>query len=115
MTVLVSSHLLAEVEQVATHVGIMAGGRLLPQGTLAEVLSTGSALVTVTTPDAALAEPRRCAGSGWPSSTARPTGSPSRLGDVPVERVAAAVVGAGARRCAASRSPAGTSRTCSSR
>ena len=32
-TVLVSSHLLAEVEQVATHVGIMAGGRLLRQGT----------------------------------------------------------------------------------
>lgn len=36
-TVLVSSHLLAEVEKVATHVGIIHHGRLLFQGTLAEL------------------------------------------------------------------------------
>ena len=34
-TVLVSSHLLSEIEQVATHVGMMAGGRLVRQGPLA--------------------------------------------------------------------------------
>ncbi len=48
-TVLVSSHLLAEIEQVATHVGIMSGGRLLRQGSLAEVLSDTATLVRVET------------------------------------------------------------------
>jgi ABC-2 type transport system ATP-binding protein len=33
-TILVSSHLLAEVERFVTHVGIVHGGRLLFQGTL---------------------------------------------------------------------------------
>jgi ABC-type multidrug transport system ATPase subunit len=50
-TVLVSSHLLAEIEQVATHVGIMSAGVLLRQGTLAEVLSEGTEIVRITTPD----------------------------------------------------------------
>src|SRR3978361_676947 len=50
-TVLVSSRLRAEIEQVATHVGIMSAGRLLRQGPLAEVLADGAALVRVTTPD----------------------------------------------------------------
>jgi lantibiotic transport system ATP-binding protein len=36
-TVLVSSHLLSEVEQVCTHIGIMHAGKLLAQGTAAEV------------------------------------------------------------------------------
>lgn len=36
-TVLVSSHLLAEVEKVATHVGITHHGKLLFQGTLSEL------------------------------------------------------------------------------
>ena len=49
-TVLVSSHLLAEIEQIATHVGIMSAGRLLRQGSLAEVLAdTGSHLRVRTT------------------------------------------------------------------
>jgi ABC-type multidrug transport system ATPase subunit len=34
MTILLSSHLLAEVEQVATHIGIIQNGRLRIQGTL---------------------------------------------------------------------------------
>jgi ABC-2 type transport system ATP-binding protein len=34
-TVFLSSHLLAEIEQVCTHVGIMSEGKLLTQGTLA--------------------------------------------------------------------------------
>jgi ABC-2 type transport system ATP-binding protein len=50
-TVLVSSHLLSEIEQVATHVGIMSAGRLLRQGPLAEVLADGAAVLRVTTPD----------------------------------------------------------------
>ncbi len=94
-TVLVSSHLLAEVEQVATHVGIMAGGQLLRQGTLAEVLSDGIALVTVTTPDPGLAEPA-LRDLGLAELTRTDDGWSARLGEVPVERVAAAVVGSGA-------------------
>ena len=52
-TVLVSSHLLGEIEQVATHVGIMSLGRLLEQGPLSEVLAqTGSSVrVRTTAPD----------------------------------------------------------------
>ncbi len=50
MTVLISSHLLAEIEQVATHVGIMSAGSLLRQGPLDEVLDTGGFVVTVRTP-----------------------------------------------------------------
>jgi len=37
VTVFVSSHLLSEIEQTATHVGVMEKGRLVSQGTLAEV------------------------------------------------------------------------------
>jgi ABC-type multidrug transport system ATPase subunit len=48
-TVLVSSHLLGEIEQVATHVGIMSGGRLLKQGRLSSVLAETSSLVRVQT------------------------------------------------------------------
>ncbi len=50
-TVLVSSHLLAEIEQVATHVGIMSAGRLIAQGPLDEVLGGSATTVVVTTPD----------------------------------------------------------------
>ena len=50
-TVLVSSHLLAEIEQVATHVGIMSAGRLLAQGTLDDVLSGAPTLLRLETPD----------------------------------------------------------------
>jgi ABC-2 type transport system ATP-binding protein len=48
-TVLISSHLLAEIEQVATHVGIMSSGRLLAQGKLSEVLAATGTHVHITT------------------------------------------------------------------
>jgi lantibiotic transport system ATP-binding protein len=48
-TVLVSSHLLSEVEQVCTHVGVMHVGRLLVQGPVAEVRSGAEARVRVET------------------------------------------------------------------
>jgi ABC-type multidrug transport system ATPase subunit len=50
-TVLVSSHLLAEIEHVATHVGIMSAGRLLAQGALGDVLGGSATTVVVLTPD----------------------------------------------------------------
>ncbi len=52
-TVFVSSHLLAEVEQICTHVGVMSAGRLVAQGTLDELGGGGAVRVRVTTPDAA--------------------------------------------------------------
>jgi ABC-2 type transport system ATP-binding protein len=50
-TVFVSSHLLAEVEQVCSHVGVMSVGRLVAQGTLDEFRDAGEARVLVRTPD----------------------------------------------------------------
>ncbi len=44
VTLMVSSHLLSEVEQVATHVGLLHAGRLLLQAPLAEVLAQGDAV-----------------------------------------------------------------------
>jgi ABC-2 type transport system ATP-binding protein len=52
-TVFVSSHLLAEVEQICTHVGVMSAGRLVAQGTLADLAGSGAVRVRVTTPDGA--------------------------------------------------------------
>jgi ABC-2 type transport system ATP-binding protein len=54
-TVFVSSHLLAEVEQICTHLGVMSAGRLVAQGTMAELASTGTSRVHLVTPDGASA------------------------------------------------------------
>jgi ABC-2 type transport system ATP-binding protein len=50
-TVFVSSHLLAEVEQICTHAAIMSAGRLVAQGTLTELRGAGQARIRVLTPD----------------------------------------------------------------
>jgi ABC-2 type transport system ATP-binding protein len=50
-TVFVSSHLLAEVEQICTHVGVMRTGKLVFQGSLPELRRTGASRVTVQTAD----------------------------------------------------------------
>lgn len=55
LSVLVSSHLLAEVEQVCTHVGIMSQGSLVVQGTLDELRGGASTTITVITPSTDLA------------------------------------------------------------
>jgi ABC-2 type transport system ATP-binding protein len=54
-TVFVSSHLLAEVEQICSHVGVMRAGRLVFEGTLDELRDRGTARIAVRTPDEALA------------------------------------------------------------
>jgi len=54
-TVLVSSHLLAEVEQMCTHIGVMSAGRLLTQGTLGDLRALGTHRVRLVTPDPDLA------------------------------------------------------------
>jgi len=50
-TIFVSSHLLAEVEQMCTHIGVMSAGRLLTQGTLDDLRAFGAHRVRVLTPD----------------------------------------------------------------
>jgi ABC-2 type transport system ATP-binding protein len=55
ITVFVSSHLLAEVEQVSTHVGVMRTGELVFQGELAELRRTAAPRIAVRTADVAAA------------------------------------------------------------
>jgi ABC-2 type transport system ATP-binding protein len=54
-TVFVSSHLLAEVEQICTHAAIMSAGRLVAQGPLAELRQAGETRIRLITPDAGTA------------------------------------------------------------
>jgi ABC-type multidrug transport system ATPase subunit len=96
-TVLVSSHLLSEIEQVATHVGMMAGGRLVRQGTLHDVLADGLPTVRVDTPDLELARATMHAlglAAAPDDAEGRVT---ARLGTLAVEDVATALVRAGVR------------------
>ena len=106
-TVFVSSHLLAEVEQICSHVGVMSAGRLVAQGTLAELSATGSTRLVVTTPDVDLAA-ATLAGLGLTALTRGQDdtgrhGAGSVTGElptdpaIPVEDVAAALVAAGVR------------------
>jgi len=53
VTVMVSSHLLNEVEQIATHVGLMHGGRLLVQSPLSDLKQAGGRRLEVGVGDAA--------------------------------------------------------------
>ncbi|MET4093581.1 ATP-binding cassette domain-containing protein [Arthrobacter sp. UYCu712] len=119
-TVFVSSHLLAEVEQICTHAAIMSAGLLVAQGTLAELRQAGQARLRVLTPDAGAAvqvlaglgltvdadggSPARGSSGAGPSGDGSagevlfaplPTGSAD--GGVEPEAVVAALVAAGVR------------------
>lgn len=50
-TVFVSSHLLAEVEQICTHAAVMSAGRLVAQGPLSDLRRSGSSRMRLVTPD----------------------------------------------------------------
>jgi ABC-2 type transport system ATP-binding protein len=52
-TVFLSSHLLSEVEQVCTHVGIISVGKMVAQGSVEELRGRGEAMLRVETDDAA--------------------------------------------------------------
>jgi len=93
-TVLVSSHLLAEIEQVATHVGIMSAGRLLRQGSLAEVLQVVHAHLRIETtePDAAA---RVLTNLGLAVSEQAPGYVMSSMNDLPADQINASLVNAG--------------------
>jgi ABC-2 type transport system ATP-binding protein len=93
-TVLVSSHLLAEVEQICSHLGVMREGRLVAQGTVSEVRGAGPTLVRVQTrqPDAAAAVLRELGVEQVGTSGGEVHGTPGALEP---EKIVAALVHAG--------------------
>ncbi|MFE9476179.1 ATP-binding cassette domain-containing protein [Streptomyces griseofuscus] len=95
-TVFLSSHLLDEIEQVCTHVAVMARGRLLAQGATADLAAGARGRLVVTTPDPAEAV-RVLKEHGAADVTAdgdRVTGEPP---DRDLAEVNAALVAAGVR------------------
>ena len=94
-TVLLSSHLLSEVEQVCTHVGVMRAGRMVAQGPIDEVRGlAGPQQVRIVTPDieAALAVLRE---AGLDASPSGPEEILAAAGQEPIEKISAALVHAG--------------------
>ena len=93
-TVFVSSHLLAEVEQICSHVGVMRAGRLVFQDTLDGLRRTGAARIRVETTDPQAAA--EVLGKVGLADT-RVTGAEvsAQLGDFLPERLCAELVHAG--------------------
>ena len=99
ITVFVSSHLLAEVEQVSTHVGVMRLGKLVFQGELAALRRTAAPRVVVRTGDTASAA-EVLAKLGLADTVLVNTGLAedlvtAELGDVAPEKITAELVHAG--------------------
>ena len=92
-TVLVSSHLLSEIEQVCTHLGVMTAGRLVAQGSVAEVLGSASPVMRLATPDVTRAR-EVLTGLGAGDVVATADGLDARL-ELPAEQVVAALVAGG--------------------
>ena len=90
-TVLVSSHLLSEVEQVCTHIGVMHVGRLVAQGTAAELRRDQEAEATIRTdqPEQAARIMREL---GLSDVQIIPAGTMGRLGAVAPEKIVEACV-----------------------
>ena len=93
-TVLVSSHLLAEVEQMCTHLGVMHVGRLVAQGTAAELRGDVAAEARVETDQPGEAA-RVLAELGLTGIRTTPTYAAGHLGAIAPEKVVAACVHAG--------------------
>jgi ABC-type multidrug transport system ATPase subunit len=95
-TVLLSSHLLAEIEQACSHVGIMSRGRLLRQGPIAEVGAGGVSTVRVSaTPSTVVLAARVLERMGLTGVLVGGAAVTAELGDVAAEDVTAALVRAG--------------------
>lgn len=95
ITVSLSSHLLAEVEQLASHVGIVGRGRLLFEGTLADLQSRQHErlVVEVDRPSVAVSILRQ---TGWTVESVDSRGLIVDLRErAAVARAAAVLVGAG--------------------
>jgi ABC-2 type transport system ATP-binding protein len=93
-TVFVSSHLLAEVEQICSHVGVMRSGRLVFEGTLPQLRSRGAARILVRTTEPALAA-QVLTGLGLADVTAADGAASAQLAGLAPEKVCADLVHAG--------------------
>jgi ABC-2 type transport system ATP-binding protein len=93
-TVLVSSHLLGEVDQMCTHLGVMHVGRLVAQASSAELRDQGAAEATVETDQPGEAARVMRELGLTEVHTARTTAT-GLLGEVAPEKVVAACVHAG--------------------
>jgi len=93
-TVLVSSHLLSEVEQVCSHLGVMRQGSLVAQGTVQEVRSGARSFIEVTTgtPQAAA---EVLVGLGLTDVVLTPSGVRATPSEVEPERIVERLVSAG--------------------
>jgi ABC-2 type transport system ATP-binding protein len=93
-TVILSSHLLAEVEQTCSHVVVMNQGRRIAAGPVADIAGDGAALLVGTTEaDRAVTVLRGL--TGIESVRRHPDGVQLRPNGVPPSAVVAALVGAG--------------------
>lgn len=93
-TILVSSHLLSEIEQICSHLGIMREGRLVAQGSVAQVQAGSRPVAEVLTdsPDLA-AQVLRALGLG--EVTAGQNGARGEPGGLAAEAIVRALVEAG--------------------
>jgi ABC-2 type transport system ATP-binding protein len=93
-TVILSSHLLAEVEQTCSHVVVMHQGRRIAGGPVADIVGDGAALLVGTTEvDRAVSVLRGL--TGIESAEAHGEGVQVHPNGVPASAVVAALVGAG--------------------
>jgi ABC-type multidrug transport system ATPase subunit len=94
VTVLLSTHLLSEVEQICTHVGVMHTGKLVAQGPLHQLRAGVAPRVSITT-----AEPDRAAAvlreRGLHDVAISPGGADALLGTSEPEDLVAALVHGG--------------------
>lgn len=97
-TVLVSSHLLSEVEQMCSHVGVMYEGRLVAQGPLAELSAQTTTTIRVRTTAAAAPGARRALAEAGLTEVREVAGSDggvtAALGRVELDSVVPALVAA---------------------
>ncbi|MEV7778865.1 ABC transporter ATP-binding protein [Kitasatospora sp. NPDC088351] len=98
-TVFLSSHLLDEIEQVCTHAAVMSRGRLVVQGTVAELAARAQGRLVVRTPDVARAAEVLAAHrvAAVTAGEGRVDGELGALSDEVLPGLCAALVGAGVR------------------
>jgi ABC-type multidrug transport system ATPase subunit len=94
VTVFVSSHLLSEVEQVCSHVGVMSVGRMVWQGSLADLAEQQQVRVHVTTATPSAAA-QVFTGLGLDAVSTVDGGAVGVLGSTQPEHVVEALVAAG--------------------
>jgi ABC-2 type transport system ATP-binding protein len=104
-TVLICSHLLAEVEATCTHVAVLDRGSLIASGSLTDLLNSDTPVLEVRTPDSAVAI--RALGAAGISAAATSEGIHVELAGTEAPTVVALLVGAGVEVHEARRSRTG--------